>query len=424
MRMLPSCIVCVALVLPVQADNWPNFRGPHGTGVSPDRGVPATWSDTQNILWKRSLPGPGGSSPIVWGDKVFVTCYTGYGDPHGGGQLENLTRHLLCVDRKGGKILWDRDVKAEQPEKAYTNPYITKHGYASSTPATDGQRVYVFYGKTGVLAYDLAGKPLWHAHVGGQTHDFGTGTSPVLFKDLVIVNASVESDSLVALDKNNGKERWRKTGMPMSWSTPVLVDVDHRQELVVSVMGKVLAFDPESGAELWHCQGIGEYVCPSVIAHQGVVYAIGGRTGAGLAVRAGGRGDVSKSHVLWRVKRGSNVTSPVYHNGHFYWTNESRGVLYCVRASDGEIAYEQHLQPTPDLIYASPVVADGRIYIVSRTTGTYVVAAEPTFKLLAHNSLDSDPSIFNASPAVSESQLFLHSDKYLYCVGQRRQPGP
>jgi outer membrane protein assembly factor BamB len=259
--------------------------------------------------------------------------------------------------------------------------------------------------------------------VGSSTHDFGTGTSPVLFQDLVIVNASVESDSLMALDKSNGKERWRKTGMPMSWSTPVLVDVHQRQELIVSVMGKLLAFDPESGEELWHCQGIGEYVCPSVIAHGGVVYAIGGRTGAGLAVRAGGRGDVSKTHVLWRIKRGSNVTSQVYHDGYLYWTNESRGVLYCVRASDGAIVYEQHLQPTPDLIYASPVVADGRIYIVSRTAGTYVVAAEPTFKLLAHNTLDSDTSVFNASPAVSESQLFLRSDKHLYCIGQR-QLGP
>jgi outer membrane protein assembly factor BamB len=421
MRMLTSCLACAALVLPALADNWPNFRGPHSAGVSPDKDLPTTWSDTQNLVWKRALPGPGGSSPIVWGDKVFVTCYTGYGDPNGAGRLEELSRHLICVDRKGGRILWDRESKAEQPEKAYTGPYITKHGYASSTPATDGQRVYVFYGKTGVLAYDLAGNELWRAHVGSKTHDWGSGTSPVLSKDLVMVNAFVESDSLGALDKTSGKKRWRKPGMRMSWSTPVLVDVDHRQELVVSIMGKLLALDPETGEELWHCQGIADYICPSVIAHQGVVYAIGGRpdTVTALAVRAGGRGDVSSTHVLWRIHRGSNVTSQVYHDGYLYWTNESRGILYCVHASDGKIVYEQRLQPTPDLIYASPTVADGKIYIVSRTAGTYVVAAEPTYKLLAHNTLDDDTSIFNASPAVSDSQLFLRSNKYLYCIGQR-----
>src|SRR5690348_11331556 len=151
MRMLYSCLACAAVVLPALADNWPNFRGPHSAGVSPDKGVPTTWSDTHNLVWKRALPGPGGSSPIVWGDKLFVTRYTGYGDPAGAGRLEDLSRHLLCVDRRGGKILWDSEVKAEQPEKSYEGPYITKHGYASSTPATDGDRLYVFYGKTGVL---------------------------------------------------------------------------------------------------------------------------------------------------------------------------------------------------------------------------------------------------------------------------------
>src|SRR5262249_18390807 len=154
-----------------------------------------------------------------------------------------------------------------------------------------------------------------------------------------------------------------------------------------------------SGEELWHCEGIRDYVCPSVIAHQGVVYAIGGRSGTAVAVRAGGKGDVSRTHVRWRINRGSNVSSPVYHDGHLYWTNESRGIAYCVRAEDGKIIYEQRLKPAPDLIYASPVLADGKLYIVSRTTGTYVIEAAPAFKLLAHNAFASDASVFNASPA-------------------------
>jgi outer membrane protein assembly factor BamB len=207
--------------------------------------------------------------------------------------------------------------------------------------------------------------------------------------------------------------------MVQSWNTPLLVDIDHRQELVVSVRGQLRAFDPESGEELWHCQGIQDYVCPSVIAHQGVVYALGGRAGTALAVRAGGRGDVSNTHTLWRINRGSNVSSQVYQDGHLYWTNESRGIAYCVNAEDGKIVYEERLKPTPGLIYASPVLVDGMLYVVSRTGGTFVIEAKPAFKLLAHNVFKNDASVFNASPAVSNGRLFLRSDKWLYCVRKK-----
>jgi outer membrane protein assembly factor BamB len=310
-------------------------------------------------------------------------------------------------------------VAATQPEQAYEGAYLPLHGYASSTPASDGQHVFVFFGKSGVLAFDLEGKQLWQTSVGSRTHNWGTGTSPVLYKDLVIVNASVEDGSLVALNKSDGKIAWTARGISSSWNTPLLVEVAGRHELVVSAHSRIRAFDPQTGKELWSCDGIPDYVCPSVIAHQDVVYVIGGRTNTALAIRAGGQGDVSKTHQLWKLGRGSNVSSPVYHDGHLYWTSESRGVMYCVDAAKGTVVYEQRLTPAPDRIYASPVLADGKLYIVSRTRGAYVVDARPQFKLVAHNTL-GDSSVFNASPSVVDGQLLLRSDRYLYCISKKR----
>jgi outer membrane protein assembly factor BamB len=410
-----------AFILPAGAADWLGFRGPGGLGIAPDHELPVTWGPNANIAWKAELPGAGSSSPIVVGDKVFLTCYTGYGlDADNPGDVSSLTRHVLCLDRATGKVLWQREVAALQPESRYQGSFITKHGYASSTPASDGQHVFVFFGKSGVVAFDLDGRQLWQTSVGTGTHGWGSGTSPVLYKDLVIVNASVESRSLVALRKTDGKVAWTAPGMNASWNTPLLVDVPGgRTELVVSVQGKLLAYNPATGASLWSCEGIKDYVCPSVVAHEGVVYAIGGRNKPGLAVRAGGTGDVTRTHVLWRLSRGSNVSSPVYHDGHLYWAHEGQGTVYCADAKKGTIVYAERLNPTPGLIYASPVVADGKIYYVSRDKGTYVLDAQPQFKLLAHNTLDADAGIFNAGVVVSNGQLLLRSDRYLYCIGKK-----
>jgi outer membrane protein assembly factor BamB len=421
---LPTVAFALTLLaLPAGGADWPQFRGPGGLGIAHDKGLPATWSATENVVWKTDLPGPGSSSPIVIGHKIFVTCYSGYGLPDNkGDDVQDLVRHLLCIDRASGKIIWKRDVPTAPGEHAYTGSYLPLHGYASSTPACDGERVYVFFGKSGVLAFDLEGKQLWQTSVGEKTHNWGSGTSPVLFKDLVIVNASVESNSLVALNKSDGKTAWTARGIASSWNTPVLVDVPGspgRQELVVSTRGQVRAFDPATGKELWSCEGVQDYVCPSVVAHQGIVYVIGGRANEAKAIRAGGQGDVSDSHIVWKLSRGSNVTSPVYHAGHLYWTNDSRGIAYCVDAEKGTVVWEERLKPTPERIYASPTLADGKLYIMSRTRGAYVLAAEPQFKLLAHNTL-GDSSVFNASPVVHNGQLLLRSDKALYCIGQKR----
>lgn len=412
--LVAGCLGGIATL--VAAADWPQFRGPGGLGIATDKNLPVTWSADSNLAWKIELPGAGGSSPIVIGDKIFVTCYSGYGlDKTNPGDIKNLKRHVVCLVRAGGKILWNREVPAAQPE-ARLQTYLDLHGYASSTPVSDGKNVYVFFGRSGVFAFDMNGKQLWQTNVGERTHGWGSGASPILHKDLLIINASVESDSLIALDKNTGKETWRVKGISESWSTPVLVKVPGGQnELVLSGSHKVLGFDPETGKELWHANSFNWYVCPSLVAHDGVVYGLQNSTC--VAVRAGGRGDVTKSHTLWQKNFGDVVTSAVYHQGHIYWANDS---AHCLKADDGSVVYRERLKPSPDRVYSAPLLADGKIYYVSRTSGTHVVEAAPKFKLLAHNSLQPDSSVFNGSPAVSNSQLLLRSDRFLYCIGKER----
>jgi len=416
-KTLPLVALCFALIaVPAGAADWPNFRGPHNSGISEEKGLLVKSGDTENLAWKTDLPGPGASSPVVWGDKVFVTCYTGYGlnqrDP---GKQEDLRRHLICVDRKEGKVLWDKEVKAKLPEARYAG-FLLNHGYASSTPATDGERVYVFHGKTGVFAYDFDGKELWQADVGSGTHEWGTGTSPLLYKDFVIVNAGVESGALVALNKNTGKEEWKTPGMRSCWGSPALVEVpDGKPEVVMSCPNTMRGFDPATGKEIWKCDGIREsYLCPTVVSRDGIVYTIGARAKNSLAVRAGGTGDVTKTNLLWTKNLGTNVTSPAVYGEHLYWVDDG-GTAYCLKAKDGEQVYAERLGSAA---YASVTVADDKIYAVTKKGGTFVLAAGPKFEKLARNTL-SDDSTFNASPAVSQGQLFLRSDKCLYCVGKK-----
>jgi len=329
--------------------------------------------------------------------------------------MEQLKRHVVCVERSDGKILWSREVPTVLPEQ----PTIREnHGYASSTPVVDDERVYAFFGKSGVFAFDLDGRQLWHTSVGSKTSGWGSAASPVLHGGLVIVNASVESGSLVALDKRTGKEKWRAPGIRQSWNTPLLVSVGSgRTELVVAIFGKVLGFDPSSGEQLWSCEtDIGWYMVPSLVAREGTVYCIGGRGGGGaLAIRAGGRGDVTRTHRLWTGRKGSNVPSPVFCDGHLYWVHES-GIAFCAEAKSGRIVYEERL-PRAGQIYASPVLADGKLYYVARWGRAYVVAAKPKFELLATNELGR-AGMFNASPAVAGGRLFLRSDQFLYCLGR------
>ncbi len=396
--------------------DWPRFRGPTGVGVSDATDLPVKWSENENLVWKTALPGAGASSPIVFGEHIYLTSYTGYLVPgESGGSLNDLKRHLLCIGRDDGKVLWDQSVSAKLPEK----DRIRDHGYAANTPVADAERVYAFFGKSGVFAYDHQGKQLWNADVGSSTNGWGTAASPVLYKDLVIINASVESESLVALDRRTGAEKWRARGIKEAWNTPLVVRTKAGDdELVVATHGKVLAFEPTTGKELWSCKtNITWYMVPCPVAADGVVYILGGRSGiASLAVRAGGRGDVTSTHRLWTSNKGSNVTSPVYLNGRLYWAHEKLGIAYCAQADTGKLLYEKRLDRAGQ-VYASTLLANGRLYYLSRSGRMFVVAAKPEFELLSTNEL-RDGSVFNASPAVTGKRILLRSDKFLYCIGK------
>ena len=406
-RTVSACLV-LFLCAASRGENWPQFRGPGGLGVSQTENLPITWSETENVAWKTPLPGYGASSPIALAGRLYVTCHSGYGTERDQ-TMEDLALHVVCVDGENGAILWDRQIEPTLPE----SPRVRDHGYAAATPATDGEHLYVFFGKSGVFKFDLDGRQLWRTNVGTGIHGWGSGTSPVLYEDLVIVNASVESESLVALDKETGKEVWRAGGIRESWNTPHLVRTsDGRHELAVSIRGWVMAFDPKTGKELWRCAAIPDYVCPSIVSHESILYAIGGRASKAFAIRSGGRGDVTDTHKLWQADVGANVSSPVVHDGHLYWVSDRNQVAYCLRMADGEIIYAERVRMQP---YASTLLADGRLYVVMRNGGTLVLAARSQFEQLAHNQL-ADRSTFNGSPIVHNGMLILRSDENLYAL--------
>jgi len=339
------------------------------------------------------------------------------------------------------------------------------HGFASSTPVTDGEYVYVLFGKAGVVAFDLKGNELWKKSVGSGSAQMGWGSaaSPVLYKNLVIVNAGAEAEAIIALNRSTGDEVWKAPadGLNGCWTTPILVDIgDGKQDLVLNAPYEIWGLNPDTGKVRWYCDGIqGGTVCPTVVTKDGIVYAIGGggggTQGAAVAVKAGGKGDVNKTHVVWRNERvGSYVTSPVIVGDHLYWIN-NQNVAICLKLADGEVVYQERLaggggggarpqpggrpQPSgrPDggfgggfgggrggggfgsQPYASVVAADGKIFAFMRQSEAVVLAAEPKFEILAKNKLDDDAGIFNATPAIHNGQLLVRSDKYLYCLGTK-----
>ena len=407
-----------AFKAPEKEGTWASFRGPTGMGTTETKGLPLNWSLTENIAWRADLPGPGASSPIVFGNRIYITAYSGFFVPGEAGSKENLTRHLLALQRSDGKLIWEQKVKAKLPEE----DRIRDHGFAASTPAADADGVVVFFGKTGVMAFNHEGNKVWEQDVGSKTHGWGSSASPVFYKDLVFINASVESESLYALDRKTGEIKWQQKKIREAWNTPVLVKAESgRLELVVAIQGKVLAFNPDTGEPLWNCDTeITWYMVPSVVAADGVVYCLGGRSGkAGLAVRAGGSGDVTDTHRLWTSVKGCNVPSPVYYDKHLYWMHQDSGIAYCAQAITGEIVYEKRV--ARNQVYASALLADGKIYYLTRDGKTHVLAAKPELEEVAVSDLsnrnDRD-NIFNASPAVDGSRLLIRNDKYLYCIGK------
>ena len=420
-----GCVAVASAIGPMSSvsygDDWAKFRGPGANGLPTklNQGLPTTWSDSENLIWKSALPGMGASSPVLYQGKIYVTAHDGYGqDKDQPGDMSKLVRKLMCIDSQNGKVLWT----AEQPSTANQENFASftlLHGYASGTPYVDESGIYVYYGTTGAAAYDFDGKLRWLTHCGSGTHVFGTSNSPCVYKNVVIVNASVECGDLIGLNSKTGKEIWRAKGMDSSWNTPIIVAGPEGDELVVSVKGKVLAFNPLTGEPLWGCKGIDDYICPSVMEYKGTLYACGGRKNTIVAIKPGGRGDVTASHTKWRLDKGSNVSSPILLEDRLYWFSESKGIAYCANAETGTLIYEKRIEPKPERFYASPVAADGLLFFVSRIDGTFVVPANDEFSVLKINKFESDSSVFNGSPIVDSGRLYLRSDKYLYCVGKK-----
>lgn len=410
-----SCLTSIALAQPTLAD-WPQFRGPDGNGTAAEAATPVKWSDTENIVWKSKLPGRGASSPIVWGDRIFLTAFTGYGDSiEEPGDKANLKLHVLCLDRGTGDLLWDKQIAASDDTQAYSKR-VADHGYATGTPATDGEAVYAYFGVSGLAAFDFDGNLLWQAQTGTKTAGFGSASSPVVHGDLVLINASIESDTLFAFDRKTGKEVWSVGPINRAWTSPCLVTApDGSTELILNHKDEVVGYDPLTGKKLWWCVAIDDYIVPVPITHDGIVYCLGGRSNRSLAIKPGGRGDVTETHKLWQKSIGANVTSPVFYDGHLYWASD-KGIQCCLRASDGELVYRERL-PTSARIYASIIRAGKHFYVTTRDAGVVVLDAIPEYKEVATNVIASDETLVNASPAVSGDQLLLRTDQYLYCIG-------
>lgn len=410
------------------AADWPRFRGPGGLGIG-ESAVPLEWGDERNLLWKAALPGPGSSSPVVHGNDVFVTCYSGYGLPGDrGGKPAKLVRHLLCFDRTTGAEHWRKDVPAELPEDAYEG-YLTEHGYASSTPVVDADAVYAFFGKSGVVCFDRAGAERWRAAVGKESSNrrWGSAASLILHDDLVIVNAAEESQSIRGLDRKTGREIWKAeaAALELAYGTPAIARLpDGREELVVAVPAEVWGLDPATGKIRWHAaHTLTGNLSPSVVVDGDVVYVFGGFRSAGsLAVRAGGSGDVTKSHVLWTSRASSYVATPLLHEGHLYWIDD-RGQAFCSSATTGEQVYRSRVAEIVGggrPVYASPVLSAGRLIVPTRWSGTLVLPAEPRFEVLACNRFTGDESDFSGTPAITDGRLYLRSGRFLFCVGEPR----
>lgn len=429
MRLLGICCVVLSSCWSsgASASDWSRFRGPNGSGVAEDAHPPVTWSETEHLQWKTPLPGPGSSSPIVVGDRVLLTCYSGYGlDRENPGNIADLKRHVVCVDLASGKVLWDKAFSSNAEEDPYKG-FITEHGYASNTPVSDGERVYAFLSKAGVIAFDLDGNQLWRTSVGTSSgpQQWGSGASPILFGDWVVVNASDESSSLVALNKTDGNEVWREQseGIANNWTTPILVEAEGRPELAIGTKAEVWGVNPQTGTLRWRVHK-GESVakCSSLVAAGEVVFSLGSIGDNTIAVRTGGQGDVTDSNVVWSDNLRGGIGSPLLYDGYLY--SFSRGVANCVSVATGEDVYRQRYSearaagPGPGgADYCSPVLADGRIYLLTRNGNTLVIKAGPEYELLATNSFPSDDSVFNGTPALAGDKMLIRSNKFLYCVG-------
>lgn len=433
--------LAVALGASIAAADWPQWRGPNATGVADEKNLPERWSASQNVAWKTPIAGLGVSTPIVTGDRVFVTSQIGAGvrrpgnhprlaqggDAASAGERPiGASREAAAGDRtffvveafhrSDGRRLWEYRIEA-----AGALPGVhEKHNLASSSPVTDGQLVYAWFGTGQIVALDLNGKLVWERHLGREIAPFdvqwGPGSSPTLYRDLLILLCDhAPASYLLAVDKRTGKERWKadRGKGRMSYSTPFVVEAATGPELIINSSERVDAYDPRTGAFLWHAGGRNQFPIPSPVFHNGVIYLTRGyRSGPYMAIRPGGRGDISASHVVWEVPTGAPyVSSLVYDAGLIYMVNDVGGVM-AIEAETGKRIWQERVE---GIFTASPVVGDGKVYFASETGETIVVRAGRQPAVIARNDVGER---LVASPAISNGQLFLRADGALFCIGK------
>jgi outer membrane protein assembly factor BamB len=407
---LVTALLTVLSIDAATAEDWRQWRGPQGTGQSNEKAAPLTWSQTENIKWKIPLDGKGNSSPIVVGEKVFITHTPD----------KSSLRGLLCYDRSSGKLLWKHEVPYREEEPTHnTNPFC------SASPVSDGERVIAWYGSPGVTCYDLNGKIQWQQNLGKVEHIWGLGSSPMVFENLVLLNFGPGLNAfVVALDKHTGQEVWRREfpGQKStkvgdyrgSWSTPVFHREGDRDVLLLSLPNTLWAVDPRTGNDLWSCGGLGDLSYTSPLIAGDIIIAMSGYGGPALAVKSGGSGDVTVTHRLWHhsmPKPPQRVGSGVVVDGHIFILNEP-GIAWCLDPKTGEKKWEQRLDG--GVSWSSMTHVAGRLYINNTAGTTFVLEPNPTeCKILAENVIRETT---RASPAYSNGQIFIRTYENLYCI--------
>jgi len=399
--------------------DWRQFRGPNASGVAGSK-IPLRWRDAENLKWAVELPGRGVSSPVVVGNRVFITTFSGFGQSlEKPGDIKDLRRNLICFARKSGKELWRRSPPTRFPEDKFEG-FITDHGYASNTVTSDGKNVYAFFGESGVYAFDLAGKPLWQQTVGSESGPtaWGSAASPIVYKNLLLVNACDESQALIAFDKNTGKEIWRAEAKLYegSYSTPVIGKTkDGRDEIIIPLQKEIWGIDPASGRlKWWAAISLGKYISSTPVVGDGIAYIAAGSKVA--AIRLGGVGNVTESNIVWSRNAGPGVPSPVLSGGKLYWV-ATNGVLTVANAETGKTLWRSRLSSGGrNITYASLTKANNVWLATTQLNGTITFTANDEFRAISTNKFSADSSPFKSSAAISNGELFLRSDRFLYCI--------
>jgi outer membrane protein assembly factor BamB len=412
----------LAASVSVEADKfWGQWRGPYATGVSRTATPPAEWSETRNIRWKVSLPGRGSSTPVIWGDRVFVTtAVAADGETRARGGIAHKFV-VMAIDRKTGKTVWERVAREEAPHEA---AHPENGTFASASAITDGEHVIASFESRGLYAYDLSGKLVWEKDLGDKRmrNTFGEGSTPALYGNRLVVVWDHQGESFIAvLDKRTGAEVWRQPRQEIdTWFTPLVVSVNGRAQVITGAMNKIQSYDLETGQVVWHTAGLTMNPIPSPVAEDGMVFLMSGFRGNSLkAIRlADAKGDITgTSAIAWTMDRDTPyVPSPLLYDGVLYVLKSNNGILSTFDAKTGTPHYAlQRLDAVPN-VFASPVGAAGRVYIPSRDGETLVIRHGPKFEVLAVNALDDG---FDASPALVDGEIYLRGYRHLYCVAEK-----